>query len=404
LPDGTALYVPRTLPGERVRARVLGKRGEGMAGELDEVLEASAERVAPVCTHFGACGGCALQHWRADAYLSWKSGLLEAALRRAGYAPSLAPIVAVGEHARRRMDLAARRHRGALLLGLHASRGGEVVDLDACHVLDPHLFALIAPLRATLADLAAMRREASVFVNLLDGGADILLRTDASLTANDRTALAAFARTHGVARIAWARGTGPAETACELRAPAIAFAGVSVAPPPGAFLQAAREGEAAIVAAVLAGLSARLPPRARVAELYAGCGTLTFALASRVAVEAFEGDAAAAAALMSAANRAGLAGRITAHRRDLVRQPLLAADLNRFAAVVLDPPHTGAAAQVTQIAASKIARVIYVSCNPATLARDAGALRAAGFALHAAVPIDQFTWSARLESVCVFAR
>jgi 23S rRNA (uracil1939-C5)-methyltransferase len=404
LPDGTTLYVPRTLPGERVRARALGKRGEGAAGTLDAIVEPSAERVTPPCAHFGACGGCALQHWRTDAYLAWKSGLLEAALRRAGYAPSLAPIVAVGEGARRRMDFAARRQRGTLLLGLHAPRGGEVIDLHECYVLHPRLFALVAPLRAVLRGLAALRREASVFANLLDSGTDLLLRTDAALTTQDRVALAAFAREHGVARIAWARGTGATETACELRPATIALGGMTVAPPPGAFLQAAGAGEAAIVAAVLAGLPERLAPRARIAELYAGCGTLTFALAAHAPVEAFEGDAAASAALAAAANRAGLSGRITARQRDLVRQPLLAADLGRFAAVVLDPPHAGAVAQIAHIATSKAARVIYVSCNPATLARDAAVLRGVGFALRAATPIDQFLWSSRLESVCVFAR
>ena len=239
--------------------------------------------------------------------------------------------------------------------------------------------------------------------NLLDSGPDLLLRTDGVLTAADRVRLAAFATEHGVPRIGWARGTGAPETACQLRPAVTRLGGVSVAPPPGAFLQASREAEAAIVSAVLGGLPEPLPRGARVAELYAGCGTLTFALAARVRVVAFEGDPAATAALAAAANGAGLAGRIAVQCRDLVRQPPQAAELAGCAAVVLDPPHAAAPPAVMQaIAASGVARVIYVSCNPTTLGRDAAALRAAGYALLSAVPVDQFLWSARLESVAVF--
>jgi 23S rRNA (uracil1939-C5)-methyltransferase len=179
---------------------------------------------------------------------------------------------------------------------------------------------------------------------------------------------------------------------------------VAVRPPPGGFLQASAEGEAAIVEAVLAGLPEKLAGKARIAELYAGSGTLTFALAQRARVAAWEGDGPALAALKEAVNRGGLAGRVEAFARDLARGPLGEAELAGFAAVVLDPPHAGAAAQVARIAASAVKRVIYVSCNPAALGRDAAVLRGAGFRLLSAVPIDQFLWSARLESVCVFSR
>ncbi len=144
--------------------------------------------------------------------------------------------------------------------------------------------------------------------------------------------------------------------------------------------------------------------RSRIVELYAGCGTITFALAARGRVAAFEGDAAAIAALRRAANQAGLAGRISAEQRDLARQPLTARELAGVSAIVLDPPHAGAAAQMPAIAAAKPARVIYVSCNPAALVRDARTLCEAGYDLLAATPVDQFLWSARLESVVVFNR
>jgi 23S rRNA (uracil1939-C5)-methyltransferase len=177
-----------------------------------------------------------------------------------------------------------------------------------------------------------------------------------------------------------------------------------VTPPPGACLRASADGERAIVDAVLDGLPEPRAGRLRISELYAGCGTITFALAERGRVAAFEGDAAAVAALRRTVNQTGLAGRITAEQRDLARQPLTAKELSGVSAVVLDPPHAGAAAQMPAIAAAKPARVIYVSCNPAVLARDAYSLREAGYNVLVATPVDQFLWSARMEGVVVFSR
>jgi len=168
------------------------------------------------------------------------------------------------------------------------------------------------------------------------------------------------------------------------------------------FLQATAAGERAIVEAVLRGMPTKITSKTRVAELYAGGGTLTFALAGVLRVAAFEGDAATFAALRQAINQGGVAGRVAAFQRDLARQPLSAKELGAFAAVVLDPPHGGAAAQIAQIAAAGVPTVVYVSCNPATLSRDARVLRGAGYRLQAVTAIDQFLWSARLESVSVF--
>jgi 23S rRNA (uracil1939-C5)-methyltransferase len=405
LPDGTPLYVPLTLPGERVTARPLTRIGGGWLAEATAILDPNPGRIRPPCPHFGACGGCVLQHWEAAAYQAWKSGLLAAALRRAGYdQPTIDPLIAGAASERRRIDFAARRVPGGVRLGLHRMRAAEVVDLACCPVLHPDLLRLLLPMRALLACLQGLRREASVVVNRLDNGADLLLRTDADLSLADRLALTGFARSHDLSRIAWARGDRPPEPVVVLRPPVVMLAGIAVTPPPGGFLQATQAGEAAIVAAVCAGLPDKLPARARVADLYAGCGTLTFALAGRARVAACEGDAATAAALRSAANQGGLAGRVEVTCRDLVRQPLMPGELAGFAAVVLDPPFAGAAAQAAQLATAKVPVVIYVSCNPNALSRDAHGLRDAGYRLAAATPIDQFLWSARLESVCVFRR
>lgn len=393
-PDGP-LHIPGTLPGETVRAT---PEGSGRA-RLGAIEAASPERVVPPCPHVAdGCGGCALQHWEPAATARWKRGLLTQALARAGFRDApVAATVTVPPDSRRRADLALRRRPdGSVAIGFHRRGSAEVLDLAACHVLRPDLVALLPLLRAVLRRLGALAREGSAVLNLLDTGPDLLLRTDQALDAGGRRLLAAFAGQAAIPRIAWARGDGPAEIAAQTGPVRLDLSGIALAPPPGAFLQASREGEAAIVAAVLAGLPAK-PARPRLLDLYAGLGTLSLPLAARARVTAVEGEAAAVAALKAT-------GRVTALRRDLARQPFLPAELKGFDVVVLDPPYGGAAEQVAQLARSMVRRVVYVSCNPAALARDAAALQAAGFAVTAATPVDQFRWSAHLESVVVLAR
>ncbi len=354
----------------------------------------------PPCPHFGVCGGCALQHWADGPYAAWKSDLVRKALVRAGFAdPAMAPLARTPPHARRRMDFAVQRAASGIRLGLHQAHTGTIVDLQTCVILHPALTALFAPLRPLLSSLNGIRKGADLAASFLPTGIDLLIRADAPASAPDRLKLAAFAHTHGIARIAWAVGQGPTENAALLQTPTIAFAGTQVAPPPGAFLQASPQGEAAIVAAVLAGLPAKLTGRALILELYAGIGTLSFPLAARGRVRAFEGNADSAAALRRAAGGT----RVEAITRDLARQPLQAPALKDAAAIVLDPPFAGAAAQMPALAASG-RPVIYVSCNPGALARDAAILADAGYVLDGATPIDQFLWSAQVEAVCVFTR
>ena len=396
---GERVFIPFALPGEVVRASVAGQRGT-----LEAIVKPSAARANPPCPDFGACGGCALQHWREADYFGWKSAEIDRALRRAGFADVPPPTVArTPQQVRRRIDWALRRTNGRVRVGLHRLRSAEVVESHACVVLHPALLSLLAPLRNRLQDLDLLRFEGSAIVNLFDTGPDLLLRTDAEPSASDRAGLAAWARAHRVPRIHWAKGNGQPEPVCLLSEARATFAGVSVKPPPGAFMQASAEGERAIVDAVRAGLPPGRGKRLRIVELFAGCGTITFALAADARVIAYEGEPAAFAAVREAVNRAGLAGQIETAQRDLARQPLTAADLARADAVVLDPPHGGAAAQMTAIAMARPERVIYVSCNPATLARDTAVLRQAEYRVQAVTSVDQFLWSARIESVSVFA-
>ena len=393
LPDGAKLYLADTIPGELVQPGMLAPRGEGFAATA-EILEPSPDRVPPPCPHFGPCGGCSLQHWRDEAYAGWKAAQLEAAL---GVPP--ASLARTPPGARRRMELAIRREGAAIRIGLHRRRSQDIVDMHACPILHPALFAVVQGLRPVLTRLTGLRRDGSAAVNLLDSGPDLMLRTDADLSAADRVLLTGLAGRLGMPRVSWARrGQSGSEPACQLRPPVTGFDGWATEIPPGAFLQASREGERAIVHAVVAALPAKLPAKAAIVELFAGCGSLTHALSARGRVMAYEGDLAAVTALRRAGNP-----RVSPVHRDLARQPLRAAELKGAGAIVLDPPYAGAAAQMPALAASGLP-IVYVSCNPGALARDARMLLAAGYRVGAVTGVDQFLWSSAVEGVVQFVR
>ena len=383
LADGTRRHIPRALPGETF-------------SDDGRLTVESSERVDPPCPHFPLCGACALQHWGAAPQSEWKRGRIEHALRAAGFGEAAPVLAHVSPPAsRRRADLSViRQPDGSLVIGFHGPAG--VLAIPDCRLLRPEIMALLPRLAAALRPLQALRMRSDAAINLLDSGPDVLLRLDGKLTPADIARLADFARAEGLKRIATREGV-----AAQTSPVRHGFQGGEVAPPPGAFLQATVQGEAAIVAAVLAALPARLPRSALIADLFAGLGTLSFPLSARARVLAFEGDPAIVAALDAGARTAG--GRVTAARRDLIRQPLLPAELAKCAVVVLDPPYAGAAEQIAQIARGPRPAIVYVSCNPVALERDARALREAGYTLGPAAVIDQFIWSPHVEAVVGFA-
>ncbi len=350
------------------------------------------------CRHFGVCGGCAVD----DLAGIDKAGILRAALARAGFTDAaVATLVTTPLRTRRRVDLGCTRQGAELALGLHRAGSPLVVDMTECVLLLPEILALLPALRGLLRSLEALRRTGAVQINWLDHGPDILLRMDGAFTAADRRHMIAFARDNQALRISIAVGDAEAEPVAILAPPVITLSGVAVEPPPGAFLQASRAGEEAIIAAVIAGLP-KLTAKSRIVELYAGIGTLSFALVPYARVLGFEGAANAVEAQDKAIRAANLAGRMSITSRDLARRPLQPAEFAACAAVVLDPPYAGAGPQVRFLAAAAVKRIIYISCNPNALAHDAATLRHAGYNLLAATPIDQFPYSENVESVVVF--
>jgi len=400
--QGKPVYIPFAAPGDRVRVRLGKPRDEGRQAALMEVIEAGA-RQAPVCPHFGSCGGCALQHLAEDAYARMKEEQVRRALAHRGLdADKVEPLLRLPPGTRRRARLALLRPRkGAPLVGFHGRESSAIVDMRSCAVLHPGLVALVAPLRDLASRLLHPGESGFATLTALDSGVDLLLDLPAVPDMAGLENLAEFAAARDLARLAWrADPREPPTPAAERRPSRAVFAGVAVEVPPDSFLQASTEADRALTELVLGGAGAAT----RIADLYAGLGTFTFALAARASVHAVDGARPAIAALVAAAARAGLAQRVSAEVRDLERRPLLADELRRFDAVLFDPPRAGARAQAEALASSRVPRVVAVSCNPATLARDARALADGGYRLTRVAPVDQFVWSAHVELVAWFER
>ncbi|MBP9231847.1 MAG: class I SAM-dependent RNA methyltransferase [Phenylobacterium sp.] len=397
--DGVAagpIYVPFTLPGETVRAT-----GGGERRDLEAVLVASAERVEPPCPHFGVCGGCALQHWDHAAYLAWKVERLRKTLGLQRIETEILAPFAAPPASRRRLALHARPgKRGEARLGYKTRKSWDVIDISVCPIADPKLQAALPALRRLAAPLLKHPKSApTLHVTLTAEGLDIEItgveRKSGGLSADARMQLGEIASEVGFARV-----TMDGEVQYGARQPLVRVGPAVVALPAGAFLQAVPAAEAAMAAfAVEQAAGAE-----RIADFYCGVGTFTFRLAQIAPVYAADGHAPAIRALTSAiATAPGLKG-ITAETRDLARRPVLAVELKKTDTVLFDPPRAGALEQTAEIAASQVSRVIGVSCNPATFARDARVLIDAGFSLDRVFPVDQFLWSPHVELVGVFTR
>jgi len=399
--DGRPVFVPYAAPGDRVRARLVAERGDGIAAAMLDLVAPSALRVAPPCPHFGRCGGCALQHIEDGAYAAWKQGLVREALAPRGLAGSeVADLVRIPPGTRRRAAFRAVGTGGKMArLGYSERAAHRLVDLDACPILLPEIVAALPALKRALGGILAPNERIWVALTATRAGLDLLLTADVEPGLERLERLGAYAAHAGLARLVWRSGRGGDQPVAIAAAPHAAFDGLRVPLPPGAFLQPSAGGEA-----VLRDLVRGVVGDAEwIADLYAGLGTFAAPLASAGArVSAFEGDRAAAAALAGAAR--GLNGRLTVARRDLASRPLTPEELRPFHAAVLDPPRAGAAAQAAMLARSAVARIAYVSCNPASFVRDARVLVDGGYHLARITPVDQFPWSAHLELVGAFRR
>lgn len=390
-----AIYAPYALPGESVRASVAGDRAE-----VREVLRASVERQAPACSHFGRCGGCQLQHWQEQPYLAWKRAQVTEALARRGFAGApVEPVIAAWGAGRRRAALHAARRHGRVQVGFIERGGARLTAIEQCPALTPALEALSLKL-APLAALALPQRgEITLACLETPAGIDVAIKGAGRAANIDRARfekLNATAAELGLARLSF-----DGEPLVTRAAPLLRMGRAMVAPPPGAFLQPTALGEETLVRLVREALG----DARRVVDLFSGVGTFALRAAECAEVLAVETDQEMLNALKAGADGAsGALRQVSILRRDLLRTPLSNLEMKKFDAAIIDPPRSGARLQAEQIGRAPVRRLAYVSCDPASFARDIKVLAEYGFTLTRVTPVDQFRWSPHVEVVGALER
>ena len=394
LGDGIApgpVYVPGALPGEEV----CGTVNDDLMTAV-KILTPTADRVRPPCPHARRCGGCTLQHASDGFVAGWKTDVVRAALAAQGLAAPFRPMHVSAPQTRRRATLAARRTKQGALVGFHARASDVIVPIPQCLLLHPRLMAALPWIEAITTCIASRKSTLAITLTLTETGLDLGIagagRPDTARIAE----LAAIAESAGFARLCLGD-----EVIAQATAPVLRLGPARVPVPPGTFLQATPEGEAALQAAVLdAALGDGSAPR-RIIDLFAGCGTFALPLAAYAPIHAVEGDAAMTGALQTGWRQTPGLRPLTAETRDLFRRPLTPAELQADT-VVIDPPRAGAEDQSRALAQSDVPRIAFVSCNPVTFARDARILTAGGYRLTWVQVVDQFRWSHHVELVARF--
>lgn len=391
LGDGIApgpVHVPGALPGEEVQGLV----ADGVMTDA-KIITPSPDRIRPPCPNARRCGGCTLQHAAEEFIADWKTDVVRAALTAQGISAHFRPTHTSPPQTRRRATLAARRTRQGALIGFHQRGSDVIVPVTGCLLLHPRLMAALPVLEEITASIASRKSTLSIALTLTETGLDIDIGGVQTPDPARIAALAAIADRAGFARISLG-----GDVVAQAAPPVLRLGPARVALPPGAFLQATTEGEAALQAAVLdAALGdGATPPR--IIDLFAGCGTFALPLSALAPVHAVEGDAAMTGALLDGWRQTPGLRPVTAEVRDLFRRPLTVAEL-RADTVVIDPPRAGAEEQCRALAGSDVPRIAFVSCNPVTFARDARILAMGGYRLRWVQVVDQFRWSHHVELV-----
>jgi 23S rRNA (uracil1939-C5)-methyltransferase len=392
---GQNVYVPYTLGGETVEvAPVPGHHPDRR--RLINVESASSERVTPFCPHFGVCGGCAIQHWNADAYRAWKRDIVVATLAQAGIDCDVDVLVDAHGAGRRRITLHARiGTHDVLKVGFAAANSHDIVPIDRCPILDPLLDGAIEAAWAIAEPLISIGKPLDIQITAANNGLDVDVRGSGPLATAVIAKLSGIAEQHRLARL-----TRHGELVLMRTPPVVTVGAALVTLPPGSFLQATAAGEQ-----TLAALVADHCRRAKyIADLFCGIGPFALRLATKSRIAAFDSDATSVAALQKAATSTSGLKPVKAETRDLFRRPLMPQELRDYDCVVFDPPRQGAQAQVTQLAASKVATLVAVSCNVATFARDAKILIDGGYKIEGVTPVDQFRHTPHVELVARFSR
>ena len=398
--DGKIVYVPYTVTGDVVDVKLNGSKGR-----LRDIHQKSPHRVDAVCEHFTKCGGCMLQHVETEYYKNWKSGLIKTALINQGIDKvEILPLKMSSAASRRRTSFQAiGRGAGNIVLGYAEKGSHNLIDVNMCSILVPEIANFIDPLRKFLQKLLKKQQKMTVQITKGDNGLDVVFKTKGEVDLDLRMDLAEFAQTNDLARVSWF-DTGLKkphyEMLAERKKPYVTFEGNKVFFPEGAFLQATKQGQKALIDAMLKGISGA----GHVVDLFSGCGTFSIAAAKQANVHAVENNEEMLVALKTSANMMTGIRKVTTELRDLFLRPLLPHELNKYDVAIIDPPRAGAKHQMTEIINSDIKKLVMISCNPVSFSRDVQNLNDAGFKMGAVTPIDQFIYSPHLEILSVFER
>jgi 23S rRNA (uracil1939-C5)-methyltransferase len=390
---GGKLYIPFTLPGERISFERSGSRTKVTAIE-----DPSPDRIQPLCRHFGVCGGCTLQHWREDRYQAWKTSLVKQALVKAGVSAPAIPLKTYPVPSRRRAAFTARNTGRKIALGYYAEQSHVLTNLEECPVLVPALAEVLTSLKSALTDILPANSQMKIYIAAAANGLDCAAE-GAPLSAAAQSRLVETLSRDGFIRVLW-----NGDPVLAAGAPFVLCGDVRVPLPANAFLQAVEACEQDMAAFAAGALSEAKAQSGPLCDLFAGIGAFTFPAARFRPVTAYEASMSAVEALATAARHAKGIKPVTALRRDLYRNPLSPMELNRFEAVIANPPREGAEAQCRALASSKIAVIVMLSCNPATFARDAALLIQSGFQLSRLAAFDQFRFSPHVEIGALFLR
>ena len=398
--NGKTIYVPYTAPGDIIDAKINGGKGR-----LRHIHQKSNYRIDAVCPHFIKCGGCSLQHINTEYYREWKVGLIRTALENQGLGDvKIAPMMISPSSSRRRTTFQAiGRGDGQIVFGYAEKGSHNLIDIFDCPILMPEIMALITPTKKLLSGLLKMKEKMAVSMTMGDNGIDLILKGKGDLDLNLRMDLAEFAEKNDLARISW-YDTSPKNTRHELlaerRKPYVTFEVNKVFFPEGSFLQATKQGQDALIHAMLQGIEGAH----KVVDLFSGCGTFSIAAAKNASVHAVENNGEMLTALKVSANQMTGIKQVSTELRDLFLRPLLPHELNQYDVAIIDPPRAGAKHQMTEILQSDLKKLVMVSCNPITFARDVHSLTDAGYKMGAVTPVDQFLFSPHLEIISVFEK
>jgi 23S rRNA (uracil1939-C5)-methyltransferase len=391
------VYVPFTLPGETVAIARVKSQGTVMS-----IASASADRQEPPCRHFGpdgvngTCGGCTLQHMADAPYRTFKRQLVIDALKSKGLTPEVGEIVAAHPGERRRVVFAARKTEKDMLVGFNQAESHHIVAIEECPISSAGIISRLPAIKAVGAAVATNADAFRIAVLETLSGLDLAVEGIKKLSDQQRRkAVEVILGLRGIARVSL-----DGEILIEPAKPVVEFGGIQVYPPAGGFTQATKPAEEAMAKLVLA----HVGKAKRIADLFAGAGTFSLQLARLGRVHAVEGDGKAIAALDYAARNTQGLKPVTVEKRDLFRRPLMTSELKVFDAVVFDPPRAGAEFQCKELARSIVKKVVAVSCNPLTLARDLAILVEGGYRITSVTPIDQFLWTSHVEIVATLEK